>query len=79
MKVEFNVDECHRLFEAVIDELVGLDMDKKDRATLRRWRSGEMTPGSPLMKRLAEKINAEVQQSHDRSEVSAIKKPDWVR
>lgn len=79
MKVEFSVEECHRLFEAVIDDLVALDMDKKDRATLRRWRSAEMTPGSPLMQRLADKINTEVQQSHDRSEVSAIKKPDWVR
>lgn len=79
MKVEFTVDETHRMFEAVIDELVGLDMDKKDRATLRRWRSDEMSPGSPLMQRLSEKINAEIQQSHDRSEVSPIKKPDWVR
>ncbi|MCK9486147.1 MAG: hypothetical protein M0R73_05505 [Dehalococcoidia bacterium] len=79
MQVQFSVEECHRMFEAVIDELVALDMDKKDRATLRRWRSGEMTPGSALMQRLAEKINTEVQQSHDRSEVSAIKKPDWVR
>ena len=79
MKVDFTVEETHRMFEAVIDQLVALDMDKKDRATLRRWRSDEMSPGTPLMKRLAEKINSEVQQSHDRSEVSAIKKPDWVR
>ncbi|MEX1022368.1 MAG: hypothetical protein WD058_04385 [Dehalococcoidia bacterium] len=79
MRVEFTVEECHRLFEAVVDELVGIEMDRKDRATLRRWRSDDMTPGSPLMRRLAEKINAEVQQSHERSEVSPIKKPDWAR
>lgn len=78
MKVEFSIEECHRLFEAVIDDLVSVDMSKTDRATLRRWRSEQMTPGSPLMQRLAQKMNAEIQQSHDRSEVSAIKKPDWV-
>lgn len=78
MKVEFSVEECHRMFEAVIDELVAVDLDKKDRATLRRWRSNEMTPGSALMQALAEKINSEVQRSHDRSVVSPIKKPDWA-
>lgn len=78
MKVEFSVEECQRMFEAVIDEIVALDLTKTDRATLRRWRSDEMAPGAALMQRLAQKINAEVQQSHNRSEVSAIKKPDWV-
>jgi hypothetical protein len=78
MRVEFTVDECHQMFEAVIDQLVALDMDKKDRATLRRWRTEEMSPGQPLMQRLAQKISAEIQHSHDRSEVSPIKKPDWV-
>jgi hypothetical protein len=38
-----------------------------------------MSPGSPLMQVLAEKINTQIQQTHDRSEVSPIKKPDWVR
>ena len=37
-----------------------------------------MGPGDPLMRRLAEKITSEIQQSHDRSEVSPIKKPDWA-
>lgn len=78
MRVEFNVDECHRMFEAVIDELLELDLDKKDRATLRRWRSEEMAPGTALMSALAGKLTTQIQQSHDRSEVSPIKKPDWV-
>lgn len=78
MRVEFNADECHQMFDAVMDQLVALDIDKKDRATLRRWRTEEMGPGDPLMRKLAEKLNAEIQQSHDRSEVSPIKKPDWV-
>jgi hypothetical protein len=78
MRVEFTVEECHRMFEAVMDELLETELDKADRATLRRWRSEHMTPGAALMRRLAEKMNAEIQQSHDRSEVSPIKKPDWA-
>lgn len=79
MKVQFTTDECHRMFEAVMDELVKLDFDKADRATLRRWRSDDMSPGTALMQALAEKMNTEIQASHDRSEVSPIKKPDWAR
>lgn len=78
MRVDFTVDECHAMFEAVVDELLELDLDKKDRATLRRWRSDEASPGTPLMRSLAEKLSAQIQQSHDRSEVSPIKKPDWI-
>ncbi len=79
MKVQFSIDECHRMYEEVMDQLLALNLDKHDKATLRRWRSDDMSPGSPLMQVLAEKMNAEIQQSHDRSEVSPIKKPDWVR
>ena len=78
MRVDFTVDECHAMFEAVVDELLELDLDKKDRATLRRWRSDEASPGTQLMRSLAEKLSAQIQQSHDRSEVSPIKKPDWI-
>ena len=66
------------MFGAIIDELAGLGFDKHDRATLRRWRDDDMTPGSPLMERLSEKLNEELQRSHDRSEVSPLKKPDWA-
>jgi hypothetical protein len=79
MKVEFNLDEIQQMFDCVVDQLVAVDLDKHDRAALRRWRSQTMTPTSAGMQLLAEKINAELQRTHDRSEVSAIKKPDWAR
>ncbi|TAK76067.1 MAG: hypothetical protein EPO16_07870 [Dehalococcoidia bacterium] len=78
MKVQFAVEEVHTMFLSVIDQVVALDLDKKDRAAIRRWVADEMTPGTPAMRRLADKVNEQVQQSHDRSEVSPIKKPDWV-
>ena len=78
MKVEFDAEEVWALMNSVVDQLVGLDMNTKDRATLRRWRSDEMAPGSPATKLLAQKMNDEIQGAHDRSELSPIKKPDWL-
>ena len=37
-----------------------------------------MTPGSPAMRLLAEKLNTELQRAAARNEVSPIKKPDWA-
>ena len=78
MKVEFNADEVHQMLEAVLEEVTALKLDKHDRAALRRWLAEDMTPGTLAVQRLAEKLNEELQQTHARSEVSAIKKPDWL-
>ena len=78
MKVEFTSDEVHRMLDAVLEEVAGLKLDKHDRAALRRWLADDMTPGSLAVQRLTEKLNDELQQTHARSEVSVIKKPDWI-
>lgn len=78
MKVEFAIEECWSMMDTIVESLAGLDLSKKDRAALRRWRSDEMTPGSPAMRLLAEKLNTELQRAAARNEVSPIKKPDWA-
>jgi len=78
MKVEFNAEEVHQMLEAVMADVGKLKMDKHDRAVTHRWLTDEMTPGSMTVQRLTEKVNEEIQRLHDRSEVSAIKKPDWL-
>ena len=78
MKVEFTVDEVWQMMDSVVDQLVDLKLDRKDRAAIRRWRSDEMSLSSPLVRLLTEKANTELQRMHDRSEVSPIKKPDWL-
>jgi hypothetical protein len=77
VKVEFTVEETTAMFDAVIDQIVEMEMGRSDKATIRRWRS-EMSPGSAAMQLLAEKVNGGLQHEHDRSEVSPIKKPDWA-
>ena len=78
MKVEFTADEIHTMLEAVIEEVAALKLDKADRAAVRRWLAADMTPGSLAVTRLTEKLNDELQVSHARTEVSSIKKPDWL-
>lgn len=78
MKVEFTIEETWQMVSNVVDQLLQLDLPEEDTARIRRWRSRDLTPKSGEMRMLAEKINAELQRAHDRSEVSAIKKPDWV-
>ncbi|MDA0302135.1 MAG: hypothetical protein DWG80_07205 [Chloroflexi bacterium] len=78
MKVEFTPDEIHTMLEGVLEEVAALKMDKHDRAAIRRWLADDMTLGSLAVQRLTDKLNDELQQTHARSEVSAIKKPDWL-
>lgn len=77
MNVEFNVEECTTMFDAVVDQIVEMSLGRSDKANIRRWRT-EMSPGSAAMQLLAEKLNVGLQNEHDRSEVSSIKKPDWA-
>lgn len=78
MKVEFTAEEIHTMLESVIEEVSALKLDKADRASVRRWLADDMTPGSLPVRRLTEKLNEELQVSHARTEVSSIKKPDWL-
>jgi len=78
MKVEFTTEESWTMLNYVVDQLAALEMADADRARLRRWRSREMAVATPAMQRLAEKLNSEIQRTHDRKEVSPIVKPDWL-
>ena len=77
MKVEFTPEEINAMFDAVLDEIIDLKLGRTDTAALRRWRT-DTSPGTAAMQLLTEKVNNELQREYGRSEVSAIKKPDWA-
>ena len=77
MKVEFTAEEVNAMFEAVVDQILDLKLGRTDTAAIRRWRT-ETSPGTAAMQLLTEKVNSELQREYGRSEVSAIKKPDWA-
>ena len=63
---------------AVIDGLLESKFGRKDAAAIRRWRNEHLSGTSNEMALLAEKINREVQRTHDHSLKSGIQKPDWA-
>ena len=78
MKVELDPEEAHELFSLLAGRLIdeaGLGND--DRATVRRWRSEAMKPGSEGMRELTAKINAEIARVIQTKARSAVMKPDW--
>lgn len=78
MKVEFTIDEVLAMANSVLDGLGEEEFSRSDLAAIRRWRNDHITPRSDEMARMAEKINEEVQRTHDHSQRSHIQKPDWV-
>ncbi len=78
MRLELDLEESHRLFVAVVDALlVDLKLSTTDSAALKRWRSESMRPGSPGMKELAAKINADIARALENKAKSAVRIPDW--
>ena len=64
--------------EAILDGIGEAGLSRKDAATLRRWRNDKISPTSPEMKLLTEKVNNELQHEHDSSLNTGIVKPDWA-
>lgn len=78
MKVQFTIDEVLAMANSVLDGLSEEEFSQADAAAMRRWRNEHLTARSDEMARLTEKINEEVQRTHDHSQRSGIQKPDWV-
>lgn len=78
MRLELSPEESRELLMCILDRLTeGAGLSDADRATLLRWRSETMTPGSESMRELTAKINADIDRALKASEKSAIMKPDW--
>ena len=78
MQVQFTIEEVLAMANSVLDGLSEEELSRSDMAAIRRWRNEHLTPRSDEMARLAEKINEEIQRTHDHSQKSGIQKPDWV-
>jgi hypothetical protein len=78
MKLQLEPEEARELLMAVTGRLIDeARFSDRDRAALRTWRSEKMRTGSPGMRELTEKINAEIERTFKTRQKSAIRKPDW--
>ena len=78
MKVELSIDEVLVMAETILDGVGEAGLSRKDAATLKRWRNQTVTATSPEMQLLTEKVNRELQHTHDSNLRTGIVKPDWV-
>jgi hypothetical protein len=78
MKIEFEIEESRELFLFLCDRILAdAALPEKDRAALRKWRGDAMRAGSPGMRDLHEKINADLARALETKKRSAARKPDW--
>ncbi len=78
MKVEFAQEEAQALAQFVLDQVLALPLSRADAAALRRFGADELRPGSATLLTLAERINADLQRTHDAAHTREIMKPDWL-
>lgn len=78
VKVDLDIEESWELMSFVLNGMLdGVELDKSDRAKIRRWKSKEMRTNSEEMKALHEKLNADLARRWEVRRRSEIRKPDW--
>jgi len=78
VKVELDIEEAWAIFSQVVNHMLEeVDIDKSDRAAIRRWKSSEMRPGREEMDALHEKINDDIERLWEVRRKSEIRRPDW--
>ena len=78
VKVELDIEEAWAIFNRVVGQMLDeVEIDKSDRAAIRRWKSSEMRPGREEMDALHEKMNDDLDRLWETRRKSEIRKPDW--
>jgi len=78
VKVEFEIEETRELLVFLCDRLIeDAGLAEADRATIRKWRADSMRAGSPGMRELHEKMNADLARALENKKRSSVRKPDW--
>lgn len=78
VKVALDIDESWELMSFVVNRMLdGVEIDKHDRAKIRRWKSNEMRSGNEEMKALHEKLNDDLARLWEVRRKSDIQRPDY--
>ena len=78
VKVELDVEEAWSVMNQIVGQMLDeIELEKSDRASIRRWKSSEMRPGREEMDALHEKMNDDIERLWEVRRKSEIRKPDW--
>lgn len=78
MNVRFTDDELVEALGVLVNHIAdNAGLPDKDRALVKRWRSGKMKIGSDDLNDFVLKANEDFERQVQRRERSQIRKPDW--
>ena len=78
VKVSLDVDESWAVMSFVVNRMLDeIEVDKSDRAKIRRWKTSDMRTTSEEMKALTEKLNSDLERLWEVRKKSDIRRPDW--
>ena len=78
VKVELDVEEAWAVMSRIVNQMLDeVELDKSDRAAIRRWKSNEVRPGREEMDAIHEKMNEDIERLWAVRRKSEIRKPDW--
>lgn len=78
VKVELDIEEAWAVMSRIVNQMLeDVQLDKSDRAAIRRWKSSDMRPGREDMDALHEKINDDIERLWNIRRKSEIRRPDW--
>lgn len=79
MQVNFTDDELAEALTVIVNTIAdGAGLSDKDRALVKRWRSGKMKLGSDDMDDFVRKANEDMARNLQTRQRSQLRKPDWV-
>ncbi len=79
MKVEFSDDELMDALTIIVNRMADeAGLSDKDRALLKRWRTGKMKLGTDDLDDLVRKANEDFATQIARRQRSQLRKPDWL-
>lgn len=77
-QVTYTDDEINEMLVELVNRMASeAELNAKDRAMLKRWRSSEMKIGSDELDDLVRKANDDLAKNLSLREKSAIRRPDW--
>ena len=78
VKVELDLEEAWAVMSKIVNQMLEeTELEKSDKAAIRRWKSNEMRPGREEMEALHEKINDDIERLWEVRRKSEIRRPDW--
>ena len=78
VKVSLDIDESWAAMSFVVNRMLEeIEIDKSDRAKIRRWKTNDMRTTSEEMKALTEKLNSDLERLWEVRKKSDIRRPDW--